>query len=122
MNCVLEVFRKKFENENKKEAYLNACKWLASNIISKQDLGSFTFEIKEKKVIDGFCFVLILSASVNESELFEGHCTACKTINNNFFHDNEACSMCRAKAYRYRIENKLNVRKGYAIEHLGGLK
>lgn len=122
MNCVEKVFSKKFENKNKKEAYLKACKWLATNIISKKELSEVVFEIKERKVVDGFCFVLILHVSLNELKLFEGHCTVCRTINSNFFQNNEACGTCRAKAYRYRIESKLKTRKGYTIEYLEGLK
>lgn len=122
MNCVERVFSKKFIHENKKEAYLSACKWLATNIISKRDLGEYSFEIKERKVVEEFCFVLTLYVSLDEQQLFEGHCNVCRTINNNFFQNNEACGLCRAKAYRYRIEDKLKSRKGYAIEHLEGLK
>ena len=38
-----KILDKKFKNENSKQAYLDACKWIAQNIVSKKEKYGITF-------------------------------------------------------------------------------
>lgn len=108
-----EAFSKSFTDEKRKVAYLDACKWLASNIISKEDeLCEFTFKIKEDKEAELPTFKLILYVTLDEKELRNRHCNICKEAHSAFFINNKVdCNSCNASAYQKRMEDMIKQKR-----------
>lgn len=44
-----KILEKEFEGKNKKDAYLNCCKWLSTNIIAVNNSRFVTYKIEKKK-------------------------------------------------------------------------
>ena len=109
------LFRKQFTSEeSSKDAYMELCKWLAKNVISKKDeIGEMTFEINKVKA-DYPTFELTLYAMLDENDVNKLHCDACKEAHRLFYVGNEAkCDSCAVNAYRTRMKQRLNTKSQY---------
>lgn len=109
-----EFFKKKFIAETMKAAYMNACKWYATNVLSKDELHNVQIEF-EKNVKGEFPTVVIhLFAVLNENELREKYCGLCKEYHSLFYmNQNYNCDRCEAKAYQKRTDEMLRVKLEY---------
>lgn len=108
-----EAFRKEFEDEISKQAYLNACKWLAVNIYNNVELSkSVVVSIEKVAGRELPTFVVTVYVRMNEKEQREAHCKKCKMLHTIFYSMNGVnCSECRAKAYfKYLDDNIVNVK------------
>ena len=108
-----EAFRKEFEDEVSKQAYLNACKWLAVNIYNNVELSkSVVVSIEKVAGRELPTFVVTVYVRMNEKEQREAHCKKCKMLHTIFYSMNGVnCSECRAKAYfKYLDDNIVNVK------------
>lgn len=116
MNIVYskEFFKKKFVAETMKAAYMNACKWYATNVLSKDDLHNVQVEF-EKSVKSEFPTVVIhLFAILSENELRERYCNLCRESHSLFYmNQNFNCNRCEAKAYQARTDDMLRVKLEY---------
>lgn len=102
-----EIKRKEFSDEQSKEAYLKACKWLAKNIYSRDEFAKYlVVNIEKKKKCKLPTFVVKIYISINEDEVSELHCKMCRTKNNIFYQiDKTDCDFCVHTAYKRRLEN-----------------
>ena len=113
-----EFYKKRFSAATMKAAYMDACKWYATNVLSKDDLHNVQVEY-EKLQNESIPTVQIrLFAVLNEDELRERHCKICKECHTAFYMNSTApCSKCEAKAYQWRMDDMLRVK----IEYYRGL-
>lgn len=108
-----KVLSKRFVGENFKQAYMKACKWLATNIIAHEDeLGKMSYEIsKEVNESQLPTVVLIINAIMDESEARERNCIICREAHSAFFlNDACNCSSCNANAYTRRLDDMIKVK------------
>lgn len=120
MKYSMRVLRKRFEAERSKDAYLNACEWLAKNVLSKEDeVGEFMFGIKKVKEAENPTFELSLYVSLEESNLNKQMCDACKQVHTLFYVGADTdCDRCRAGVYRKRMDEGLRIKAQYMKEKL----
>jgi len=120
LNISVKYFAKNFEDEDSKVAYLNACKWLAKNVISKVEVSETLFSIHKVKEADLPTFRLELHCSFNEGKLGKEFCNRCQEFHRSFYINQEYnCNACKVKAYITGIKNKLITKKSYRRERLG---
>lgn len=104
--------KKTFHGASTKDAYMNACKWYATNVIAKDKLHNIQVEyIKEK---DGNAVTMVLYASMPEKEVMDQHCTCCREMHNSFFiNEDTHCERCSAVGFQKRLERKMAVKVNY---------
>uniref|UniRef100_A0AAU8B148 Phage protein n=1 Tax=Dulem virus 36 TaxID=3145754 RepID=A0AAU8B148_9CAUD len=113
-----KLFERIFEGETTKEAYMNACKWLASNVIAVNNMEYI--QCKFIKVDKGYTnyaksIRLEVYAMLEEKEEFEHFCKVCKEAGNLFYsvEDKYRCYNCKLKPYRDRVKQDIDRRKDY---------
>ena len=104
--------KKIFRGASTKDAYMNACKWYASNVIAKDKLHHIQVEyIKEK---EGNAVTMILYASFPEEEVMKQHCVCCKEMHHSFFvNEDTHCDRCSAIGFQRRLQQKLAIKIDY---------
>lgn len=115
-----EFFKKKFTADTMKTAYMNACKWYATNVLSKDELHNvqvgFTKSYDEQQ---SPTVTVSLFAVLNEEELKERHCKICKEMSSLFYmHTNSNCNKCEVNAYQKRTDDMIRVKVEYYRELL----
>lgn len=115
-----EFFRKSFTADTMKDAYLKACKWYATNVISKDELQSVQVEFEKTYTEQQYPTVIIhLYATLNEEELRERHCKICKEFHSLFYINSQFnCDKCEANAYQKRTNDMLQIKINYCKEVL----
>lgn len=116
MNVVYskEFFKKKFSAETMKAAYMNACKWYATNVLSKDELHNVQVEFEKNSKGEFPTVVIHLFAVLNENELRERYCKLCRESHSLFYmNQNFNCNRCEAKAYQARTDDMLRVKLEY---------
>ncbi len=104
--------KKSFTASTMKEAYLKACKWYATNILSKDELRDIQVEFEKDKQFP--TVTIHLYAMVNEREIFNQHCLCCKEMHHNFMiNENTNCNICAAAGYQNRLEQKTKIKQSY---------
>lgn len=113
-----EFFKKKFVADTMKTAYMNACKWYATNVLSKDELHHVQVEFEKGQDEQQFPTVTIhLFATLDEETLRERHCAICRETNSLFYmHTNNNCNKCEANAYQRRTDDMLRVKLEYYRE------
>lgn len=112
-----EFFKKKFTGNTMKEAYMNACKWYATNVLSKDELHEVQVEFVKESDEQFPTVTIHLFAVLDEIKLRERHCTICRELSKTFFlHTNDNCSRCEANAYQRRTDEMLRVKIEYYKE------
>lgn len=117
----MPLLKKEFSDEDSKEAYLKACKWVATNIISKVEAGSDTFwNITKKKDTRLPTFVLDVHTMIDSVDHEKSFCGSCKEFHNSFFINEEYnCNSCKFMAFTKQIEQRLVIKKQYRKEKMG---
>ena len=109
-----KVLEKEFQGRTTKEAYLNCCKWLSTNIIAVNNSKNITYKI-EKVNTDSWSKTIRLTVYVtaDEEEVHERHCNICKEVSGSFFmsQNKYMCEVCKVPPYRRRLKEKLNLIK-----------
>ena len=109
-----KVLEKEFNGRTTKEAYLNCCKWLSTNIIAVNNSKNITYRI-EKINTDSWSKTIRLTVYVtaDEEEVHERHCNICKEVSGSFFMQKNKymCEVCKMSPYRRRLKEKLNLIK-----------
>lgn len=113
-----EFFKKKFTADTMKNAYMNAVKWYATNVLSKDELHNVQVEFEKSQDEQQFPTVTIhLFAVLDEETLRERHCKICRETNSLFYmHTNDNCNKCEANAYQRRTDEMLRVKIEYYKE------
>lgn len=100
------LYERKFVNKVSKQAYLDACKWLAVNVYGKPDLSKYiTVQItKEKKNM----FSVKLFMTIDEREIKTNYCLRCQQLHNLFYSIEKVdCNKCKLHAYRNELHNQV---------------
>lgn len=119
MIVMSEKFGKEsFSAETMKEAYLKATRWVAVNVVSKDELKDVL--VKYQKSTEKFPTVTVhLYVTIDETEIREEHCKICKEAHSSFFiNENFNCSRCNVNSYQRRAEAKIKVKKQFYKEVL----
>lgn len=109
-----EFFKKRFTSSTMKKAYMDACKWYATAVLSKDELHNIQVEFE--KLYDGQLPTVMvhLFAVMDEQELRERHCTICREQYTAFYmHSTAPCSKCEANAYQRRADEMLRIKLEY---------
>lgn len=110
-----EFYRIRFRGKNLKDAYLRACKWYATNVMSKDELQN-TFAEYEKEE-QSPTVVLHLYVSLAEDAVRQEHCNICKEVNKSFLGSDDCdCSNCKLHGYYNRIDRKIETKSLYYRE------
>lgn len=104
------LFTKCFTNKVSKEAYLQACKWLAKNVYSKPDISKYITvkieKVKNKK--QESTFKISLFVVIDENEVFESYCKKCKHLHTLLYSvDKPKCDECKLKAYKRNLSGQI---------------
>ena len=115
MQTIEKYFEMIFKAETAKQAYLKACKWLATNIISKDELSETTWKTKKiEETATHASFKLELYCMLDDQEIAERFCTTCHDMHKSFFINEEYnCSRCNMITFRKRLKESLDVKKTY---------
>lgn len=114
-----EFFKKSFEADTMKNAYMNACKWYATNVLSKAELHNVQVEFVKETGKQFPTVTIHLFAVLSEDELRERHCKICREYHGLFFmNNNHSCDKCEVKAYQRRADEMLLIKLEYYKELL----
>lgn len=110
-----KIFEKTFVANKLKEAYLNACKWVSSNIIAINNFKNVTikYEKETKKAVNRIKVTGYVMC--DEKEILERTCNICKECSSLFYltENKNKCSSCAIEPYRKREQEKLkNIKEG----------
>lgn len=109
-----EFFKKKFVAETMKAAYMKACKWYATNVLSKDELHNVQIEFEKDSKSEFPTIVIHLFAVLSEDQLRERYCKLCRESHSLFYmNSNYNCNRCEAKAYQQRTDEMLRVKLEY---------
>ena len=131
MQYTKEICRRYFESSVSKQAYLDACKWLAKNIYSSPSYSENVVvkiqkqeprkvqtvekvklkngKIKEKEVeVDYFSFRVIVYYQMNLTSAKEQFCNNCKQIHESFFCEKQSCSDCKLKVLMKKLDFEID--------------
>lgn len=103
-----------------KEAYMSACKWYASTVLSKNELNHVSVEfIKNPPDINQSPSVTVkLYAYQESSKVKTMHCEACKEVHKIFYMNDVNCNTCNIKSYQKRIIEALQIKTDLYLEKL----
>lgn len=102
-----------FTSAISKDAYLEASKWLANNIISK-DYKNIIWKIDKLGNTELPTFKLSLYCEYEITTLFKSRCKACKEFHSSFYINQQLnCDACNAKGLMDHTKEKLRIIKKY---------
>lgn len=109
------VYQRSFSASKMKDAYLKACKWYASNVLSKDELNDIQVEyIKSNKKGQLPTVTVRLFVSLEEADVKAQHCAICRETHRHFYiNDNTNCSWCKVDAFDKRMQQMLKHKKNY---------
>lgn len=114
---VEEFAKRKFEGETLKKAYMDAAKWVSTNILACEDFHNVQIEYEKRPAQN--IIVVHLFAVLDEKELRERHCKICKEFHGSFFINQETnCAWCNTKSYQERTNEMIQVKRAYYRELL----
>lgn len=122
-----EFYKIKFTAESMKEAYMKACKWYATNVLSKAELQNVHVEFI-KNMDEQFPTVTAHLYAVldNEEEVFAKHCKCCEEMHHSFFiNENNNCNICAVNGYQNRMQQMIAVKKSWykdLLKRNGGIE
>ena len=115
----VKFFEQVFKSQERKDAYLKACKWLAQNVISKAEIGDILFKIEEDKNSSSPAFKLELYCSIDSNDPINNFCNTCKKFHASFFiNESYNCDRCNMKAFEGRMKELMVVKQAYRKERL----
>jgi uncharacterized paraquat-inducible protein A len=115
MKFTVKYFEKMFYNDDSKEAYLEACKWLATNVISKVEVRDSLVQITKlpQEKSDLPTFKLELFAQLDDTEERSRFCERCQEFHKLFYINQQFnCDKCNMTAYNENMKTRLITKKG----------
>lgn len=118
MIYIEKFYERDFKDEDPKQAYLKACKFVASNIISKGskvEVSKVTWDVNRvEQEGDLPTFRLSLYIKFDDTQFMEQTCNACKQFHKSFFiNENFNCSRCNKVGYEKNVKQKLMIGAEY---------
>lgn len=117
MLYVQKFYEKTFKAKKSKDAYMKACKFVASNVVSKAskvEAAKVTWEILKEEEADLPTFRLVLYAKFDDTEFMKQTCQACKDFHCSFFvNENYNCDRCNKVGYEKNVQQKLGIVTDY---------
>ena len=115
---IQKFYEREFKDEDSKKAYLKACKFVASNIISngsKVEVSKVSWDIQRvEEKGDLPTFRLSLYYKFDDTQFMEQTCNACKEFHKSFFiNENYNCSRCNKVGYEKNLNQKLLIGAEY---------
>lgn len=107
-----QAVNKVFEGKTMKDAYLSACKWLSSNIISINNSEHIMYRFEKQKSKDYVSRIkLIVYVYADEEEVNEHNCDVCREAQGAFFlkENKYQCYSCKIEPYRKRMKQKIEL-------------
>lgn len=115
-----KIASKNFTGKTESEAYTKAIKWIYEHLYNLQDeVSKFSYEVENVKNGNLPTCRLSIYCLVDEEAEFMSMCNACKEMHQLFYlNQKDECGTCKIMSYRKRIEEKLERKKDYYVEHL----
>lgn len=119
MLYIHKFYERTFKAEKVKDAYMKACKFVASNIINKEskvEVTKVTWDIVrvEDDKSDLPTFRLSLYYKFDDTEFMKKTCEACQEFHKSFFINEEFnCNRCNKVGYEKNVNQKLSVGSEY---------
>lgn len=118
MIYIQKFYEREFKDDDPKKAYLKACKFVASNIISKGskvEVSKVTWDVaRVEQEGDLPTFRLTLYYRFDDTDFMKQTCDACKEFHKSFFiNENFNCNRCNKVGYEKNIEQKLMIGSEY---------
>lgn len=110
---MVKFFEKIFEDEVSKQAYLKACKWLATHVYNSEGYSDYVVvKIKKqecKKSSETFKFKVELFFTVDFESEQQVFCNNCKLSVNTFFGSEAPCSTCRLTTFLKKLKHDTEI-------------
>lgn len=118
MQYIEKFYERNFRAESSKDAYLKACKFVASTILSKGskvEVSRVTWDVTNvSSEGDLPTFRLTLYFKFDDTEFMQKTCEACKEFHKSFFiNENFNCDKCNKVGYEKNIKQKLMIGTEY---------
>lgn len=115
-----EFFKKTFEADTMKSAYMSAVKWYSTNVLSKAEFTNVHVQfIKNAEGKSPTITIHLFAVQDGEQDVMKQHCECCREMHHSFFiNEDTHCSRCSALGFQNRLEQKINVKKDYYKEML----
>ena len=119
MLYIHEIYSRKFKAEDSKRAYLKACKFIASTILSeksKVEASKVVWDVhKEEDDGDDLpTFLLTIYFKFDDTVFKSQTCQACKEFHKSFYINTDFnCSRCNKIGYEKNVQGKLLVGSKY---------
>lgn len=123
MICIKPFYEREFKAKKSKDAYLKACKFVASNIISassKVEVSKVTWDVVRVSNDDDLpTFRLTLYYKFDDTQFMKQTCDACKEFHKSFFiNENYNCNRCNKVGYEKNVDQKLMIGSEYLRKQL----
>lgn len=123
MICIKPFYEREFKAKKSKDAYLKACKFVASNIISassKVEVSKVTWDVVRVSNDDDLpTFRLTLYYKFDDTQFMKQTCDACKEFHKSFFiNENYNCNRCNKVGYEKNVDQKLMICSEYLRKQL----
>ena len=103
------------EYDDLKAAYLKACKWVSTNVISAKHKNVVW---KIEKYSDSVIRLKLYCELDTDAE-FNSYCKMCKEFHTSFFlNDQYNCDACKLKSFLIRMSEKSKISKEYFRERI----
>lgn len=115
-----KIASKNFTGKDDKEAYGKASKWIYENLYILQDEASnkLSYTVESIKGSLPTC-KLTIYCLVDEEVEFQSMCNACKEAHQLFYlNKKDECSTCKILPYRKRIQERIEIKRGYYVEYI----
>lgn len=114
-----KIFEKEFISDCRKDAYMSACKWAASNIYSNPDFAEIITVSYKKIGINGIKLEVYLKSDMDRE--YKSFCQKCVALHNIFYStEKHKCNGCKADAFKKILENSLKVQGNFIHKILEG--
>lgn len=121
-----EFFKKSFTADSMKAAYLMACKWYSTNVLSKAEFINVHVQfVKEDKEEFPTVTIHLFAVQDGEKDVMNEHCICCKEMHNSFFiNEDTHCGRCSALGFQNRLERGINAKRDWyrdLLRRFGGM-
>lgn len=107
-----KIGQKEFSATTRKEAYLKAIKWVANNIVSKDELSDVLVKYIRNEQFP--TITVELYVSISQTEIRKRHCEICKESHAQFYiNEYTNCDWCNAKGFQRRTDEMMKTKRQF---------